>query len=229
MDNYKLCQHCKENKSIEEFGLYKKYKDGRNVICKKCNISKVKKYRETEKYKSYISEYYKIEKISKRQKEYMSQYNKENKENLKVQKEEWRKRNKEKIKLQKRKWNKLQKENNILYNLSQLISASYRKAFKRSGFSKKSKTIEILGCPFEEFKLHLESKFESWMNWKNRGLYNGDFDYGWDIDHIIPLSSANTEEDVIKLNHYTNLQPLCSKINRDIKKDKENYLTYQGD
>ena len=24
----------------------------------------------------------------------------------------------------------------------------------------------------------------------------------------------------IKLNHYTNLQPLCSKINRDIKKDK---------
>ena len=66
------------------------------------------------------------------------------------------------------------------------------------------------------------------MNWENRGLYNGDFDYGWDIDHIIPLSSANTEEDVIKLNQYTNLQPLCSKINRDIKKDKENYLTCQG-
>ena len=57
------------------------------------------------------------------------------------------------------------------------------------------------------------------MTWENRGLYNGEFNYGWDIDHIIPLSSAETEEDIIKLNHYTNLQPLCSKINRDIKKD----------
>jgi len=33
----------------------------------------------------------------------------------------------------------------------------------------------------------------------------------------------DTEEDIIKLNHYTNLQPLCSKINRDIKKDKIEY------
>jgi len=32
------------------------------------------------------------------------------------------------------------------------------------------------------------------------------------------MKKYNTEEDVIKLNHYTNLQPLCSKINRDIKR-----------
>ena len=57
------------------------------------------------------------------------------------------------------------------------------------------------------------------MNWENRGLFNGEINYGWDIDHIIPLSTAKTKEDLIKLNHYTNLQPLCSKINRYIKKD----------
>jgi HNH endonuclease len=55
------------------------------------------------------------------------------------------------------------------------------------------------------------------MNWENRGLYNGDFNYGWDIDHIIPISSAKTEEEIYKLNHFTNLQPLCSKYNRDLK------------
>ena len=40
--------------------------------------------------------------------------------------------------------------------------------------------------------------------------------------HITPLSSVDNENDIIRLNHYTNLQPLCSKINRDIKKDKIN-------
>jgi hypothetical protein len=68
-----------------------------------------------------------------------------------------------------------------------------------------------------------ESKFESWMSWENKGLYNGELNYGWDIDHIIPLSSADIEEDIIRLNHYTNLQPLCSKVNREIKKDKLDY------
>ena len=42
--------------------------------------------------------------------------------------------------------------------------------------------------------------------------------YGWDLDHIIPVSSAKTEEELIKLNLYENFQPLCSKINRDLKK-----------
>ena len=88
-------------------------------------------------------------------------------------------------------------------------------------YTKKSKSCEILGCSFNELKTHLESKFEPWMNWDNRGLIkNGEFNIGWDIDHIIPLSSAKTEEEIIKLNHYTNLQPLCSMINRCIKKSK---------
>ena len=58
------------------------------------------------------------------------------------------------------------------------------------------------------------------MTWENRGKYNGELNYGWDIDHIIPLATAKTEEDLIKLNHFSNLQPLCSKINRNIKRHK---------
>ena len=61
--------------------------------------------------------------------------------------------------------------------------------------------------------------FEEWMNWENKGLYNGELKYGWDIDHRIPISSATSEEEMIKLNHYTNLQPLCSYTNRYIKRD----------
>ena len=30
----------------------------------------------------------------------------------------------------------------------------------------------------------------------------------WHIDHIIPISSVKDENEMVKLNHYTNLQPL---------------------
>ena len=99
-------------------------------------------------------------------------------------------------------------------NIKNLIGNSIR----NSGFKKLSKTEQILGCTYDDFKLHLESKFESWMNWDNRGLYNGELNHGWDIDHIIPLDTATTELELIQLNHHTNLQPLCSHINRDIKR-----------
>jgi hypothetical protein len=105
------------------------------------------------------------------------------------------------------------------FKLIQNIRANIRKKIKKYGYTKKSRTYEILGCSYEDFKKYLESKFQDWMTWDNRGLYNGTECYGWDIDHIVPVSTAKTEEDVIRLNHYLNLQPLCSKINRDIKKD----------
>ena len=60
------------------------------------------------------------------------------------------------------------------------------------------------------------------MNWDNYGNINGNhatkINQRWQIDHQIPLSSAKTEEELIKLNHYTNLQPLCSYTNMFIKK-----------
>lgn len=212
-----VCKNCELEKNLDEMVKSKNSKGGYANLCKECNRLKSKKYRENNK--GYYDKYNNRSDIKERRRLHSIKYRENNKDKLKVQKEEWRKKNKVKVKEQKRRWNKLEKENNVLYNLSQLISASFRKSFRRNGFSKKSKTVEILGCSFEEFKLHLESKFEHWMNWENKGLYNGEFKYGWDIDHIIPLSSAKTEEDVIKLNHFTNLQPLCSKINRDIKKN----------
>ena len=43
------------------------------------------------------------------------------------------------------------------------------------------------------------------MTWNNLGE--------WQINHIIPVSSAKTEEEMIKLNHYLNLQPLWESDN----------------
>lgn len=153
-------------------------------------------------------------------------YREKNKDILNEKKKEWDKnRPIEEKRKYRNEYLKRKKQEDSVYNIKCSMRSYISTVLKSKGYKKSSKTIEILGCSFEEFKLYLESKFEHWMTWENKGLYNGELNYGWDIDHIIPISSATTEEEIIKLNHYTNLQPLCSKVNRDIKKD--NYENYQ--
>lgn len=88
-----------------------------------------------------------------------------------------------------------------------------------SGFTGTTQFIEIVGCTPDEFKNHLESQFEDWMTWDNKGKYDGNFKCGWDMDHIVPLGLATTEDQVKALNHYMNIRPKCSKLNRNIQRN----------
>lgn len=170
-----------------------------------------------------------IEKRKRREKNYRSKnkdkisenykkYCHDNSDKIKQYKKTYRISNREKINEYQRNYFDIRLKNDNLFKLSHYTRSIIRKSLLRGGYSIKSKTQDILGCSYGEFKEYIESKFEPWMSWDNYGLYNGDFNYGWDIDHIIPLSSAVDELEIIKLNHYTNLQPLCSKTNRDIKR-----------
>jgi hypothetical protein len=73
-------------------------------------------------------------------------------------------------------------------------------ALARNGYHKSNKTKQMLGCSFAELKVHIENQFVEGMSWDNRSE--------WHIDHIKPLASANTEEELLALCHFTNLQPL---------------------
>ena len=96
-------------------------------------------------------------------------------------------------------------ENDLLFSVKIKIRWCIKSAFKKNGYTKKSKTYDILGISYNEFKLYIESKFTEGMKWENHGQ--------WHLDHIIPVSSAKTEEEIIKLNHYTNFQPLWAEDN----------------
>jgi hypothetical protein len=96
-------------------------------------------------------------------------------------------------------------EEDPLYALSSRLRGAIRKAISGGGYRKRSRTKDILGCSWEELKTHIENQFTEGMSWENRSE--------WHIDHIIPLASATTEEELIKLNHHTNLQPLWAKDN----------------
>ena len=110
-------------------------------------------------------------------------------------------------------------KNDLVYRLKIKLRKKIRESLKNNGYTKKSNTYTILGCSYKDFKIYIESNWEGWMSWDNYGLYNGEENYGWDLDHIVPLSSAQCEEDIIRLNHHSNIQPLCSYVNRNVKRN----------
>ena len=168
-----------------------------------------------EKYKKYYKDYY--EKNSKKIIQQKIEYQKNNFKKTKEDQKNYRLNNKDKLKELQKLYKKERRLNDSLFKLKHNISCLIRISFKNKKQSKSKKSLDILGCSINQFKTHIEKQFEPWMNWGNYGKYNGSFNYGWDLDHIIPLANAKTEEDVIKLNHYTNLRPLCSYSNRVVK------------
>jgi hypothetical protein len=215
------CKKCEMDKDEHCFGKCSRSKNGFKSKCKECykELGRIYRLNNKEAVNNSRKLYY------KNNKEKWKEYEENKKEILKEKKRVYYLNNKEKRK----EYNRLNREKrNIkrslitdkLYRIKNSIRSSIGRSIRNKGYVKSIRTQEILGCSFNEFYSYLESNFEDWMNWDNYGLYNGEFNYGWDIDHIIPLNEVIIEVDILKLNHYTNLQPLCSKINRDIKKDK---------
>jgi hypothetical protein len=104
-------------------------------------------------------------------------------------------------------------ETDTLFYYKEICRNVCRNSFKRKDFIKTSKTGELLGCDWLTFKTHIESKWQDGMTWDNHSFR------GWHIDHIIPIDFGKTPEDVAKLCHYTNLQPLWAEDNWE-KSDK---------
>lgn len=216
------CSNKKRKKSESFLNYQKKWRNsdrGKSIVRKIQN-----------KYEDKIKEENRIKREEKRkQKELLDieknrikeerRIERENKKELKlIKKEEWMKkmeyyssdewkeikRQKEKEKRYKRWKNKW--ENDELFAIKVRLRNLIRNSFRKSGYSKFDMSTEsIVGIDYNRFKEYMESKFSEGMSWDNRGE--------WHIDHIIPLSSAGSREELIKLSHYTNLQPLWAEDN----------------
>jgi hypothetical protein len=129
-----------------------------------------------------------------------------NKKKHKKSKSKWITENKEYHAHTKRQWINNRRKKDKLFHLSSKVRTLIHNSFRKRGYSNVSRTYKILGCSFEELKLHLEKTWTA----RYGSEYLGQKVH---IDHIIPLNSAKSEEDIIKLNHYTNLQYLTPKDN----------------
>jgi len=152
----------------------------------------------------------KIVKPPKDIKQYRKEYYQLNKDKFKGDNEKRNKRVRERL------------ENDPLFKIRKNIRSLITMTIKNKGYRKNLKSEQILCCTFEQFKEHIENQFEPWMNWDNYGNPKDKIyapNKTWDIDHIIPTSSGLTKEEIIKLNHYKNLKPLCSYVNRWVKRN----------
>jgi hypothetical protein len=212
-------------------------------ICTK-NHNKEYNKKNKEKNKNHNKEYYKKnkEKFSQHAKEYYKknkekillqkkEYNKKNKENNNKYNKEYRKNNKEKEKKRRALYRKKNKDKILLYRknnkgkklkyskkylkerrkidpifkLRGCISSNICRALKTQGYTKKTKTYNILKCDY--------NFFITWLN----GIASNGYTYGigdLQLDHVIPISLAETEEEMLLLSHYSNYQLLSADENQ---------------
>ena len=216
----KICPIC--NKIFE--GKRKSHKYC-SIACQKKIYHKNNKKKNNERSNKYYLEHLKEINIYRQiNKKYYEEKSKEWHINNKVERKiydkikfENLKNNKEKYKEFKAKINKYVKKkckNDKLYKIKRQIRATIYDSFKRKNMKKPIYTEQILGCTIGEFKTYISSKFKEGMTWENYGYYS------WHLDHIIPLKRAKTKEEVIKLCHHTNFQPLWAEENFE-KSSKE--------
>ena len=151
-----------------------------------CYCRECVKKRDAERYKNLSDE------ERKKRREYQRELYRSGRRNIKYNKEY------ERIKKQRQ---REKGENRLKDSLRERI----RKFIKQRGYNKYSSTFEMIGCSPDFLRRYIQDKFIDDMCWDNYG--------NWHIDHIIPLSSAMNEEDMMKLCHYTNLQPLWGPEN----------------
>ena len=95
-------------------------------------------------------------------------------------------------------------DTDLLFKLGHRIRTTIYLSIKRLEYSKKTKTYNILKCDYNFF-----------MQWLN-GLASNGYTYGigdLHLDHVIPISLAETEDEAILLSHYSNYQLLSAADN----------------
>ncbi len=211
-----LCKQCK--KEFTETHHLQKY------CSKKCSLISRKKYLKNyhnDYFKTEYGKIYKIKAINKYEKKDSTKKLKKKyrqTQNYKESKIKHKKTNKYFLTLKKyqatdlykkyrRNYDKDRRVEDPLYRLKVIIRSRFINFLKTKNMRKTNKTFKIVGCTPEFLKKYLEEKFKLGMSWRNHSLR------GWHIDHKIPLSSAKNLDDIERLMHYTNLQPMWGSEN----------------
>lgn len=200
----KKCSKCYIEQDENEFYKDKSKIDGMRCICKQCTKETQAKYKVTHRNekKEYCKRYY-----SDHKKEILLskiKYNQENKDKKSQYNREWYQKNKDANNEHHKTYHQKRKQIDPMYCFIREIRSVINSAFDRGGWTKDSTTQELLGCSYEELLKHMGPKPAGKIN----------------KDHICPCAQAQNEEELIKLQHYTNFRWLAASDNNKKKHHK---------
>lgn len=211
-----ICKTCSIEKSITDFH-FRKDNNCYRKTCKICWAIKGKKYTAQNKEKVALYQKKFALENSEHLKQYRANYYSENKEYLNEKNKIDYHNNIEKYRALSKAYYEKHKElkpvltpeekasrahlNIIKHRLRQRV----HNVLKLRNWEKCKSLYEYIGCSKEQLIQHIESQFESGMSWENRSE--------WHIDHVMPLASANTSEELYMLCFYLNLKPMWASDN----------------
>jgi hypothetical protein len=222
MISLKVCSSCKLEKSLENFGKDRSREDGLDHRCKICKNGQLRKnYRlhhpeKLEKYKANLGFKFCRNKRCRLIgiEQPISNFGKKAsaadgldwwcRECVNIGNNNYYLYNKDVIIQYKGVHYKKRRYLDLLFRLKTNLRSRLTKLLKAKSWPKNNHFIKYIGCTPQYLKLHIENQFQSGMTWDN---YGKGLDK-WNVDHISPLSLANTEEELYALCHYSNLQPL---------------------
>jgi hypothetical protein len=209
----KFCKKCERELPLTMFYKDKTTKSGYAFYCKDCKLKQAKEYQQIhkEEKKAYKKKYW--EENKHRFVEQRKQYREEHREDMKRWHQQNYAKNRDKIIADGYEHKKKRLKTDPIYKYKEQIRHFVWLGFHRKGFQKPATTEQIVGCTAEELKVYLNETF-----YKNYG-YEYDGTDKVHIDHITPLATAKTQEDVTRLFHYTNLQLLKAEHNQ-MKSDR---------
>jgi Arc/MetJ family transcription regulator len=206
----KTCTVCKIEKECGEFYTRKGASDGLQPNCKPCHKFTVVKWKtaNSEKVKEQKAAYKaanpdKVKEWHQRYKEAITPERKEKEaERRRNNRQRWKGNSTKDVYA----YQKKRRQYDPLFRLSRNVRSALRKSFKSKGWTKTSSTAAMLGCSFPELEAHLiATAVKNYGMWLDTDRFH--------IDHVIPLATAKTPEDIKALNHYSNLQWLTPKDN----------------
>lgn len=216
----KKCTICESEKPYSEFHRQRGRRDGYGDWCKPCKSERKRQQYQANPHKAraYMAAYRAAnpEKVAEAKKaarlkkldEYKAKearnYRK-NRDKILAYSKEYRRKNWPMVLAKNTRYKRERLRADPLYRMQYSMRCRIFQAFRAQGYAKGGKTSKLLGCDWDELMQHMAAQFQHGMTLDNYGE--------WHVDHIIPVSSAKDADELTRLCHYSNLQPLWAADN----------------
>lgn len=185
----KQCKMCKFSKPLDAFHIELKGKFGRKSKCSECCTSLSRAWKQNNQ---------------ERERENRKRWNAANVDRHKESTYRWRDKNRKAHNEYVAEWQRLKKASDPQYKMLSTVRTLVSNHFKRRSLCKIQRLESLLDIKWEDFYNKMLNMLEDGMTEENYGSY-------WSFDHVCPCAVAKDQEELERLQHWSNWRPMVHK------------------